>query len=77
MSESRENPRFPYTYAYDLIRQLVPGEEKVGSISIRIAKLSRAEAAQITQLFSEVLGISKEEIATKLAEKYLAEKEDQ
>ena len=67
--EKKNNPRYPYTYAADLIRS-VAGYNSSGT------KLSRSDASKIRRLFSDVLGISDDEFAKQLADYYLKNQED-
>jgi hypothetical protein len=66
-----DDGRYPYTYAADLIRTKA-GYCDDGSGT----KLSRSDASQIRQLFSEILGIPDEELAKKLADYYKVHEEE-
>lgn len=57
------DPRFPYTYASDLIRS-VPDMGKDG------CKLSRSEASRIRQTIAEAIGMDDDLLARKLADYY-------
>lgn len=57
--------RYPYTYACDLICM------KVGYNAQGI-KISRSDASQIRQLFSEVLNLNDDVLVRSLADYYLA-----
>ena len=64
-----EDTRYPYTYACDFIRSLA-GYGPGGT------KLSRADASKIRSSFSSILKLPDEEVAKKLADYYLAHKEE-
>jgi hypothetical protein len=64
-----EDTRYPYTYACDFIRAIA-GYNKGGT------KLSRADASQIRTEIAKVLRIPDEKVARKLADYYLAHKEE-
>ena len=64
-----EDTRYPYTYSCDFIRS-VAGYGPGGT------KLSRSDASKIRSNFSSILGIPDEEVAKKLADYYLAHKEE-
>lgn len=69
--ELKEDPRYPYTHAADFIR-MIPEKEYIESIGMSIGvKLSRSDASRIRSAIAEVLGIDDEELARKLADKYL------
>jgi hypothetical protein len=59
-----EDSRYPYTYAADMLRLLVP------------TKLSRSESSQIRHFIAKILNISDEELAKKLAD-YFKEHADE
>ncbi len=61
--------RYPYTYACDLIRSIA-GYNKEGT------KLSRSDAAQIREIFAKVTGLVDVYLAEKLADYYLAHREE-
>jgi hypothetical protein len=60
--------RYPYTHACDLIR-MIAGYGKEGT------KLSRSDASRIRNLFATITGINDDELAAKLADHYLANRE--
>jgi hypothetical protein len=66
--KNKEDSRYPYTYACDLIRMLA-GYNSAGT------KLSRADASHIRSKIAEIIGIPDEELANKLAD-YMLENED-
>lgn len=57
--------RYPYTYACDYIRMEM---QEPGRIE---CKWSRSEASQVRALIADALGISDEEVAKKLADKFV------
>lgn len=63
---AKPDGRYPYTYACDLVR----GWAGYGSDG---TKLSRADASEIIGNMADVLGITKEDLAGKLADKFLAD----
>jgi hypothetical protein len=63
-----KDTRYPYTYAADFIRG-VAGYNKEGT------KLSRSDASVIRCTIAEVLGLHDDEVACKIADHYLANKE--
>jgi hypothetical protein len=76
MAKKKEAPlelpvdgRYPYTHAADLIR-MIAGYGKEGT------KLSRSDASRIRNLFAAVCGIDDNELAAKLADHYLANREE-
>jgi hypothetical protein len=71
--ETKENSRYPYTYACDYIR-MIPEKEMVESLGVAIGvKLSRSEASQIRSKIADVIGMDDRELAEKLADAYLKE----
>ena len=69
LTQYKKSPRWPVTYALDLIREApekldVPG---LGKIEV---KLHRGEASRILTLFAEATGLSYESLATDLAIEY-------
>jgi len=64
MIEKKEDPRFPYTYAADLIR-MTAGYDKDGT------KISRGDASAIRQLIAKILGFDDWVVADLLAIYYL------
>lgn len=62
----RDSQRYPYTYAADYLRMKVGNDYDKGLIS-------RAAASRVRHLIAEAIGMSDEEIAVKLAEKYIEE----
>ena len=65
-----EDPRYPYTYACDHLRRLVGHME--GDIGL---KISRSDASAVIGEIADVMNISKEEIAKKLADRFKEVKE--
>lgn len=61
--------RYPYTYACDLIRAWA-GYNEQGT------KLSRSDASQIRSNIAEILGVDDEELAKKLADFYVANRDE-
>lgn len=59
--------RYPYTYACDAIRDVVGYNEFLST------KLSRSDAAQIRQYIANAIGMSDEELAKKISDKYVNE----
>jgi len=66
--DKSEDTRYPYIYAADLIRFLA-GYIQAGETSR--AKLSRADAAHIKEKIAEIIGMSEQKLAEKLADYYL------
>ncbi|HBO3494046.1 hypothetical protein P3805_33455 [Pseudomonas aeruginosa] len=66
---SSEDSRYPYTYACDFIR-LVAGYGEGGT------KLSRGDASQIRARIAEIIGMKDEELAKKIADHYLANRDE-
>lgn len=60
-----DDPRYPYTYAYDYIREIV-GVGDDGSI-----KISRSDASQIVSVLADLVGLDNEEMAKRIADRYL------
>jgi len=58
------DPRYPYTYAADVIR-MTAGYTKGGT------KISRSDASAIRQLISKVMGLNDWDVADQLASYYL------
>ncbi|HCE6244638.1 hypothetical protein ACVSMJ_10960 [Pseudomonas aeruginosa] len=65
---SSEDPRYPYTYSSDFIRS-VAGYGESGT------KLSRSDASQIISSVAGIIGMSVDEMARKLADFYLENRE--
>jgi hypothetical protein len=66
--DKSEDTRYPYTYAADYIRSLagyIAPDYTSGT------KLSRADAAKIKEKIAEIIGMSEQELAEKLADYYL------
>lgn len=61
--------RYPYTHSCDFIRGLGP----VGSSGV---VLSRSDASRIRQGIATALGVDDEELARKLADRFLEQNED-
>lgn len=68
MISHKEDSRYPYTYACDLIR-MVAGYSSAGS------KLSRLDASLIRTKIAEIIEMDDEELAIKLAD-YFKENEE-
>lgn len=66
----RKSPRYPYTYAHDLVRDIGPRDDSVEP------KLSRADAGQILQLYAKALEMPEHELAEKLADYYLVNEQE-
>lgn len=66
--EGMSNSRYPYTYAADYIRHIAGTVE--GGFS---TKISRADASRIRHEIASAIGVSDEEVALRLADKYLKE----
>ena len=65
----RESGRFPYTYACDFIRAIPEKTDTpIGRIGVI---LSRSDASRIRQEIASVIGISDEELAESLAERFI------
>ena len=64
MVEKKEDPRFPYTHAADLIR-MTAGYNKGGT------KISRSDASAIRQLIAKIVGMDDWVVADLLATYYL------
>lgn len=60
----KSDPRYPYTYACDLIRSISPWDDNG-------CMMSRATASQIRQIISLSLGMDDKKIAEKLADMFL------
>lgn len=73
MTDLRDNPRFPWTYACDKIRA-VPERREVEGLGKIECILSRADANRIIHLFAEATGLSAESLAIDLA--ILAKEDD-
>ena len=56
-NESKEDGRYPYTYACDYLRTVNP-------------EISRSEITQIRRMISDVIGMTDEDLAKKLADVY-------
>lgn len=63
-----EDTRYPYTHACDYIR-MIAGYNTHGT------KISRSDASNIRQEMSKILGIDDEEMANRLADYYLENKD--
>ena len=63
-SKDKTDPRFPYTYACDLIRA-------IPDVTSNGLKLSRSEASRIRSTISKILGMDDGDVAEKLAKYYL------
>lgn len=59
------DPRYPYTYACDYIREIV-GMGDDGS-----TKISRADASQIRVVLADIAGLDDEEMAKRIADRFL------
>jgi hypothetical protein len=66
---NKNDTRYPYTYACDLIRSAV-GYNESGS------KISRSDASKIRELFAKVTGLDDTYLADKLADYYIANEEE-
>lgn len=66
----RSSPRYPYTYAHDLVRMQGPRDNSVEP------KLSRSDAAQILKTYASALEMPEHELAEKLADYYLANEQE-
>ncbi|HCF5688150.1 TPA: hypothetical protein NIH14_001830 [Pseudomonas aeruginosa] len=64
-----EDSRYPYTYASDFIR-FVAGYGEGGT------KLSRCDASQIRARIAEIIGMKDDELAKKIADHYLANRDE-
>lgn len=60
--------RYPYTYANDMIRS-------IPHLDCNGVKLSRSEAAQIRRKIADIIGMSDKELAEKIADYYLKNKD--
>lgn len=60
----KEDSRYPYTYAADYLRMFVGDDYGKGLIS-------RSAAAAIHHEISRIIGMNEEEMAKKIADKYL------
>lgn len=69
MDERKKHSRYPYTYAADFIRSL-GGYDKGG------VKLDRAEASQIRQEISSIIGMDDRKLAEAIADYYLEHEEE-
>ena len=65
----QNDKRYPYTYAADYVR-LVAGHGSDG------AKLSRSDAARLTEKIAAAQGVAKEDLSKALADAYLREGND-
>lgn len=65
----KRSPRWPVTYAVDLVREVPDKIEhpRLGPIEV---KLSRSEASRILTLISDVAGIPMDKLNVALAEEY-------
>jgi len=65
----KRSPRWPVTYAVDLIREVPDKLEhpRLGPIEV---KLSRSEASRILTLFADATGISNQVLYEALAKEY-------
>lgn len=68
MNNKKENSRYPYTYACDMIRGFAYGENG--------CKLSRAECSELLINLSKALDIDRGVFAKKLADYYLQHEEE-
>lgn len=66
---SSEDSRYPYTYACDFIRSIA-GYGDGGT------KLSRSDASQIRSRIAEILGMKDDDLAKKIADHYLANRDE-
>ena len=62
MSNSKENARYPYTYAADYLRMKIGWDKGL---------ISRAAASRARKLVAEALGFNDRSVAEILAEKYI------
>jgi hypothetical protein len=69
MVESKEDPRYPYTYAADYLRA-VAGYNNTGT------KISRADASRLCRAITDIAGIGNEWLAQQLADYYLSHQDD-
>lgn len=60
--------RHPYTHAADALRQFVMKEDGFGGCA-----MSRAQSSQVRRYIAETIGVSDEELATKISERYMKE----
>lgn len=67
--EMKKHSRYPYTYAYDLIRTSIPYGENG-------CKISRGDCAQMCKILSKVLGVENEDLCKKLADYYIENEEE-
>ncbi len=56
-NESKQNGRYPYTYACDYLRAINP-------------EISRSEMSQIRHMIADVIGMKDEDLAKKIADAY-------
>jgi len=68
-TEYKRSPRWPVTYAVDLIRE-VPDKLDVPGLGNIEVKLNRSEASRILTLFADVTGISSARLYVMLAKEY-------
>ena len=64
MSIAHKHPRYPYTYCADYLRIEVGDDHSQGMPS-------RAAMARAKALIAEAIGMDEEELASKVADKYL------
>ena len=64
MKPTNKDARYPYTYACDHLRMRVGDDYGKGLIS-------RAAASQMMAVTAKALGISSEELASKIADEYI------
>ncbi|RZI60660.1 MAG: hypothetical protein EOP14_00045 [Pseudomonas sp.] len=68
--DSKQSPRYPYTYACDYLRVKVDDySEEVG---MRVTTISRSQASQAIGAVAEAIGMPKEDLARKLADAFLS-----
>lgn len=74
----RKSPRYPYTYAADVLRLVGPHErvELAGAPALRAPKLSRSDASELREGLAPVLGVAPHELAEMLANYYLDHEEE-
>ena len=68
------DPRYPYTYACDFIREHCGEFKEIAGARMTVPSISRAQASQVMHAFEAVFGMTHEEMAKKLAD-YAAKKE--
>ncbi|MCU4119346.1 hypothetical protein [Variovorax sp. N23] len=73
MSALKSHSRYPYTFACDFLRGKV--DDFNVDFGMRVPTISRSQASQAIGAIADVLGVTKQELAEKLADRWIADVE--